>query len=110
MNCEICNKEIKINSKRFCSKACYWKYYYKKNREKLLNRSKDWHKKNYIYHLKKKTLEEIKERRRKYYQKNKEKIKKYNHNYYLLNKNKPGYKEIHRKASKKYYLKKKGLI
>lgn len=106
--CKICNKEFDTPKSQWCSRRCYFKTYYEKNKDKLLKRRREWHKKNYKAHpLKKRTEEEKKEYFKKYYQEHKNYYKEKSHEYYLKHKNDKDYKERHKKALKKYLLKRK---
>ena len=78
MICKYCKKKYYGTRSKWCSNSCYHKSYDRK-------RKKGWHKKYYEPHpikKNKKTPEEWKEYRKKYYQENKKKIlegqKRYN--------------------------------
>ncbi|MGN1327659.1 MAG: hypothetical protein ACI4VQ_06280 [Clostridia bacterium] len=112
MICETCKKKYSGTQSKWCSRSCYYKSYYKKNRETLLKKQKEWHKNNYKYHplnLKKKTKEEKREYRKKYYQDHLEYFKEKNRDYYLKHKKDKEYIERHKAATKKYIKRRKEL-
>ena len=70
--CIVCGNVNNSRSENFCSEKCHQKWYYNKNREKLLKDHREWGQKN---------RENMKEYHddynKKYYQEHKEKLKEY---------------------------------
>jgi len=119
MICVCCGKEFEKTPRQhketnYCSRSCYNKIYYIKNKERLAKYYKKHFNDTYIYHPikpKYKTEEEKQEaarlRRKEYYLKNKERYKELNREWYAKNGNNPDVKRRHAIAMKKYYEKKK---
>ena len=95
MICKVCKKKYTDSTSKWCSRSCYFKSYYKKNKKKLLDRRKGWHKKYYKPHPSetKKTPEYWKEYRKKYYQEHKEYYQKKNKEYYEKHKNEEDFRK-----------------
>lgn len=114
MICECCGKEYNKKTK-FCSKSCYNKSYYWKNRDRLLEYHKIYRRAHYVPHPINKCKynsdeERIRiqiERRKQYYKEHREKYKKANKEWYARNKDNPDLKRRHSITMKKYYKKKK---
>lgn len=110
MICKVCKKKYTGSTSKWCSKSCYFKSYYKKNKNKLLKRRREWHKKYYKSHpiqRTKRTLEEKREYRKKYYEKHKEYYQNKNKEYYEKHKNDPEFRKRHNEATKKYLQKRR---
>lgn len=117
--CKECGKEINRRG-NFCSSSCYQSYYYKANKERLVEYKKRQHEKTYVKHPRKLlTPEEKKEYCKRYYQEKKEYYKEYykNHqehyleyarNYYQEHKSEIHFKEMKKKAKKSFEDKKNG--
>lgn len=122
--CIICNKEFKPNSniQKCCSNKCfkrhrdkynrgYRKRYYKENKEKILNQSKDYHFKNREEILQKqkiyrgKNKENIKISKNNWGEMNRNKLKEYSRKHYENRKQNPEFKKKRKLYDKKYYYK-----
>ena len=85
MVCKICKKKYKNSKSKWCSRACYYKSYYEKNKKRLIEKRKAWHKEHYKPRpFKRRTPEELKEYRKKYYQEHKEYYKQKNNTDFVL--------------------------
>ena len=115
--CKNCSNVIIQNKygriSRFCSRKCYYQWYYKTHKEQCDNRRKQWHKKHYIPHpiiSKFSTEEECKQHKkdyqRQYYEQHKDYYKQKNREWYKKHKNDPELKRKQSIAMKKYYKKK----
>ena len=79
-----------------------------KNKKRLIEKRKAWHKEHYKPRLfKRRTPEELKEYRKKYYQEHKEYYKQKNKEYYEKHKNDETFRERHNEATKKYLQKRR---
>lgn len=109
MICKVCQKKYTDSTSKWCSRACYFKSYYKRHKKKLLERRKEWHKNNYVSEATrtKKTPEEWKEYRKKYYEEHKEYYKQKNKEYYEKHKNEESFRKRHNEATKKYFEKRR---
>lgn len=76
--CKNCGKEITGKSKNFCSKTCKNQFYYKENKDRILEKNRNWAKENKVkraeykrerYHTDEDFRQKILEARRKYYKK-----------------------------------------
>ena len=115
--CEQCNKEITYcgygRIPKFCSRKCYYRWYYERNKEKVNSRRLEWYRKHYVphpipskYKNKEEKLKAKQEFRRNYYQQHKDYYKQKNKEWYELHKNDPELKRKQSIAMKKYYKKK----
>ena len=105
MICKVCKKKYSNSKSKWCSRTCYFKSYYKKNKNKLLKRRREWHQKYYKPHSKensKKTVEEQKQDRKKYYEEHKEYYQKKNKEYYEKHKNDLDFRKRHNGLQENY--------
>ena len=108
--CIICKEKHDRNSK-YCSKICYLKAWYKKNKKHKNQKSKEWHLEHYVYKGRpKKTEEEKRETWMKYYEEHKEYYKEYHKEYYLKHKNDAAYRERIRKNNRAAYYRRKNRL
>ena len=121
MICECCENEFdgkiyQYKGVNCCSRSCYNRVYYIKNKIKRKNYFSERHYNIYKPHPiepKYKTKEEKEEAtrllRKKYYEEHKERYRELNRQWYAKNKDNPDVKRRHAKAMKKYYKKLKKL-
>ena len=103
MICKFCKKKYYGTRSKWCSNSCYHKSYDRK-------RGKGWHKKYYKpnpIERSKKSPEEWKEYRKKYYEEHKEYFKQKNKEYYEKHKNDLQFRKKHNQATKKYLQKRR---
>lgn len=75
--CIVCGNVNNSRSENFCSEKCHQKWYYNKNKEKLLERHREWGQKN-----RENMKDYHNEYNKKYYQEHKEKLKEYSREVY----------------------------
>ncbi len=107
MKCNFCGKELDVFQRsKYCNRQCYDHHYYNLNKEKRSKYFKEKYKRTYIPRPKTPKIvlseEEIRERRRQYYETHKEYYKIKAHEHYERNKNNPEYKHRKNEATKRY--------
>lgn len=103
MICKGCKKEHERPRSEWCSESCYFKHYYQRNKQKINNRRKIWYENNYVPHpLPRKTEEEKKATRKKYYDEHREYYKQKSREYHLKHKNDEEYRKRKNENLKSY--------
>lgn len=119
MICLNCKQEFNTKTKRvakFCSRKCYFSFYYKNNKEELNAKRIALHHKTYVPHPITplfETKEEYKEYHKKqanqYYNNHKDYYRQKNKEWYANHKDDEQVKARHKLACQKYYQKRKLL-
>lgn len=107
MKCTFCGKELDIFQRsKYCNRRCYERHYYSVNKEKRSAYFKERYKHTYVPRQKTPKIvlseEDIREKRKQYYQTHKEYYKQKNKEHYERNKNNPEYRHRKNEATKRY--------
>ena len=116
--CLECGKELVGKSRKYCSRLCRDRYYYKQNKEHLNFIRAEWYRKNRAIGPRPKKSETAKKayRKRYYYEQlanedSHNKVKAYarknSKTYYEKHKNDEHFKEVHRQNMRRYLERKK---
>lgn len=90
--------------------SCYYKDWYKVNGKAVNARRTKWHREHYVPHPKvKKTPEELKETRKKYYEEHREYYREKNRQFYLAHKDDEEYKERQKRNTIAYIKKRRAV-